>query len=39
VTVLLNYYVGHFVLGSLCVGRFGAAGFEWCSMWNESLLV
>jgi len=29
--LLLNYHVGRFVLGSLCVGRFGVAGFEWCS--------
>jgi len=30
--VLLNYHIGRFVLGSLCVGdlRFGVAGFEWC---------
>ena len=26
--MLLNYHIGRLVLGSLCVGAFGAAGFE-----------
>jgi hypothetical protein len=28
--VLVNYHIGRLVLSSLCVGDFGAAGFEWC---------
>jgi len=28
--MLLNYYISCFVLGSLCVGKLGAAGFQWC---------
>ena len=27
----MNYHIGRLVLGSLCVGAFGAAGFRWCS--------
>ena len=29
--MLVNYHIGRLVLSSLCVGAFGAAGFEWCS--------
>ena len=29
--MLMNYHIGRLVLSSLCVGAFGAAGFEWCS--------
>ena len=29
--MLLNNNIGRLVLSSLCVGAFGAAGFQWCS--------
>ena len=29
--MLMNYHIGRLVLGSLCVGAFGAAGIWWCS--------
>ena len=29
--MLMNYHIGRLVLSSLCVGGFGAAGFELCS--------
>ena len=27
-TILLNYRIGHIVLGSMCVGSFGVVGLE-----------